>query len=343
MTSSPDTCESSQVRQRFADDEGGRRDGRHPHLLHRARLLFPHDRQRRRDDRGDHRDVGDEPGHEKQRAAQLRVVPDAGLDGDDGPMPAGAERRRRFEQHRVGVAEHGRRRLRVVAVEDDLHDRDVAVAQAAREVFGDDEHGAYATQVDQAVDLLVGLHGRDVVEIGGAHEAGHQLAALRRVVPVLDRERHVADVEVERVAVEEQEERRQEQQHERRPPIPADLPQLLHGDRPGASHAAPRSARRSTTSRKTSSSDGTTVPMDVTVRPAPRRAATRASPVVCRVRPTACTAVPNRLVFSTAGRRVERRHRPHGIAARESRRSGGRRSAPSARTSCRAPRAGPRG
>ena len=33
-------------------------------------------------DRGDHRDVGDQPGHEEQRAAQLGVVPDARLDGD---------------------------------------------------------------------------------------------------------------------------------------------------------------------------------------------------------------------------------------------------------------------
>ena len=58
-------------------------------------LLLAHDRQRGRGDGGDHRDVGDQSRDEEQRAAQLRVVPDARLD---------ARRRRQLRRRPATVA-----------------------------------------------------------------------------------------------------------------------------------------------------------------------------------------------------------------------------------------------
>ena len=61
------------------------------------------------------------PGHEKERAAKLGVVPDARLDADQRGLDRPAQRSGRLAQHRGRVAEHRRRGVGVVAVEDDLH------------------------------------------------------------------------------------------------------------------------------------------------------------------------------------------------------------------------------
>ena len=71
-----------EIRQALADDEGQRADRRHAHLLDGAALLLAHNRQRRRDDRGDHRDVGEKAWHQEQRALEVRVVPDPRLELD---------------------------------------------------------------------------------------------------------------------------------------------------------------------------------------------------------------------------------------------------------------------
>ena len=73
------------------------------HLLHRPALLLADDRQRRGDDGGDHRDIRDEPGHEEQGAAQLRVVPDARF------QCTAASRRRRRSGQRIPPRRSSRR------------------------------------------------------------------------------------------------------------------------------------------------------------------------------------------------------------------------------------------
>ena len=83
--------------------------------------------------------------------------------------------------------------------------------------------------------------------------------------------RDVADVEVQRIAVEQQEERGDEQQDQQRAPVARDLPQLLAADGERLAHACARARSRSTTSRNTSSSDGATcVALTSTAMPAAR-------------------------------------------------------------------------
>ena len=129
-----------EVRQRLADDVGAGAERRHPHLLHRAALLLAHDRERRRDDRRNHADVGDEAGDEEQRAAKLRVVPDPRFDGDEpGRAAHGRLRlilRRRRLQHAQRVPHHGRRGIRVVAVDDHLHRHALAGEEISLEPGG---------------------------------------------------------------------------------------------------------------------------------------------------------------------------------------------------------------
>src|SRR6185503_11138453 len=104
------------------------------------------------------------------------------------------------------------------------------------------------------------------------------------------------DIEVERVAVEEEKERGQEDKDEQAALVASNLAHLLHGHGPGASHAGLACSTRSTTSRNTSSSDGATDATPVTRRPALARAASTSAADRDRSCSTACTAVPNRLV-----------------------------------------------
>ena len=130
----------------------------------------------------------------------------------------------------------------------------------------------------------------------------------------------MADVEVQRVAVDQQEERRHEEQDEQRPPIAADLPQLLARDGqrlPEGGHAALRSA----TSRNTSSSDGWTMPQDVTVMPcASSRDAIAAGVGVARAKHGVHGGAEDARLLDFR-HRVERTHRADGVgvpALRES-------------------------
>ena len=126
MMSSAETNESARYGSVLPRMNGTGADRRHPDLLHRAALLLADDRERRGDDRGDHRDVGDQAGHEEQRAAQLRVVPDARLERSAAARPrrlraamaSAATRRAELGDERLRVAHHGRRGVGVVAVDD---------------------------------------------------------------------------------------------------------------------------------------------------------------------------------------------------------------------------------
>ena len=84
----------------------------------------------------------------------------------------------------------------------------------------------------------------------------------RRAVQVLDRQRHVAHVEVEREPVQHEHERGQADEHDQAQRVPRDLAQLLARDGPGLPHASAAAPRRaasasSTWWMNTSSSDGT--------------------------------------------------------------------------------------
>src|SRR5690606_35812727 len=129
--------------------------------------------------------------------------------------------------------------------------------------------------------------GRNHVEVGRAVEGGDDLPTRLRLVAVFDGQAHVPDVEVERVAVQEQEERRYDDENHERPPVPADLPQLLHRDRDDAVHGPILPAVWSTTSRKTSSSDGATGTTLVTSSPDVSSAARTASGCTSGLRSTA--------------------------------------------------------
>ena len=136
------------------------------------------------------------------------------------------------------------------------------------------------------------------VEVPRIQERRHQRPALRAVVAIFDGERHVLDVEVQGVAVQEQEEHRDEQQDHRacagrarsagtpscRPRAPSSFaPRLLHHVE---EHVLERRLNR------LQRIDG-----QLPARPASRRC----RPGTRRLeRRTAWTAVPNRLLSSTS-------------------------------------------
>ena len=156
-------------------------------------------------------------------------------------------------------------------------------------------------QVQQPLGLRRRVDGGDQIEVAGVDERRHQRAALGRAVAVLDRERDVPDVEVQRVAVEQQEERRHEDQDRQRAAVAADLAQLLPVDRERLRSCgrlrAPSRRRRGTRPRATARPRRCSRPR----RPAPRSRVAQLGRRRSASRSTACTAVPNRLVFSTSG------------------------------------------
>jgi len=127
-----------------------------------------------------------------------------------------------------------------------------------------------------------------VVEIGRVHERVDEIAARPGEAQVLDDELHVAHVEVQRVAVQEQHERRDAEEHHQAERIAPRLTQLLSGNRERFSHAAPSLARetvsRSTVCMKTSSRDGTI--RSTVAGPLPPRASSSS----VRRRPSAASA-----------------------------------------------------
>ena len=226
-----------QIRQRLAEYVHGWTHRRHPHLFHRPAFLLAHDRKRRGDDGGDHRDIRDEPGDEEQGAPQLRVVPDAWFQchwrghGDGGVLVSGYLR-----DDRLGVAHHRRRSVGVLAVDDDLHARRPVILDIAAVPGGDDQHESRLVAIDDAMELRLGCQVGDEIEVARVDERRDEGAAVGRSVAVLDGQPHVADVEVQRVAVEQQEHGRHEQQDHQREPVTPDLTQLLTCHRHDLAH-----------------------------------------------------------------------------------------------------------
>ena len=178
----------------------------------------------------------------------------------------------------------------------------------------DHQHGARVAAVEDAGDVVAVDDVGHEVEVARVDEGGDHLAAGAAAVVVLHGQTDVADVEVERVAVDEQEERRHEEQDQQGPPVAPDLAQLLAGDGQHFPHQA--AALRSATSRNTSSSDGSTSVHDDTSRPAARSRGRDARPG--RPRPSAARRARRcRRCWSSplpASRRAPHRlHRQRGV------------------------------
>ena len=264
---------------RLADHERRCAEGRHAHLLHRASLLLAHDRERRRHHGRDHRDVGDEPRHEEERAAELGVVPDARLNRNERSRRR-ADRRSLMvlalaAQDGQRVAHHGRRGVGVVAIQQHLHGHLLAALDPSAQSLRNHDDRAHLVAVHQRADVFL-RHSRHQIEVARVDERRHDRAALHRPVLVVDRDADVADVPAERVAEQDQKEGRQEQQDHQGAPVARDLAKLLptYGQR--LPHAA---SLCSTTSRNTSSSDGSTDDTLLPGTPAPASSAASASAV----------------------------------------------------------------
>ena len=223
-------------------------------------------------------------------------------------------RRRHLRDDGLRVAHHGRRRVRVVAVDDDLHVDRPAIDHVSTVAVRNHQRRAHVVAVDQALDFTSRRHIGGEIEVSGIDERRDQRATLARPVAILDGEPDVTDVEVERIAVEQQEHRRHEQQDQQRPPVAADLPELLHRHGDGLPHAALSADTCSTTSRKTSSSEGDTRDADRIVCPLRLSAAsTVATSSDARSQHGVDSRSEEARLFDLR-QRVERGHRRHRIA-----------------------------
>ena len=150
----------------------------------------------------------------------------------------------------------------------------------------DDEHCSHVVAVHQLSGrrsighhslLRIGVDGRDQVEVAGIDERRDERPALRRAIAVVDGEPDVADVEIQRVTVEQQHEQGHEQQRHQRPRIACDLAELLAcdgGDLPHVSRPLP--PRRGTRPRATAAPARSTRPAHRRVPTVPSRRPRRA-------------------------------------------------------------------
>ena len=148
--------------------------------------------------------------------------------------------------------------------------------------------------IDQLFVFAAARHIGSELEVSGIDERVHQLAAGLRTIVVLHGKLNVLHVEAERIAVQQQEERRHEQQHHQRAAIARDLAELLAADGERLTHARPRPGTRL---RATASRDRCRR-CRARARSGARVSASRSTSGVLS---TACTAVPNTVVFSTSG------------------------------------------
>ena len=289
------------------------------------------------------------PGHQEQRAAELRVVPDARLEREQPARrpasraaPASRSAPTRALTRLERVADHGRRGIGVVAVDDQLHARRPARLRRRAEPRRDHEHGARLVAVDHARDLASFDDLADEIEVAGIDERRDQRRGWRCCGRCPGRRAGRGGCRSSA---------RSRRRAGRTPARTAgsaacagraDLAQLLARD--GARSCGPplmrRSARRRRGTRPRATArrrcrSATAMPAAAQPRGDRRRASTS------RERRTACTAVPKMLVFSTSGIASSARIACHRLRRRGLSRIGRvGEDAPSAPAPCRARRAG---
>ena len=183
-------------------------------LLHRAALPFARDRQRRQK-RADHRHhQGDHAGHDVRHAFQVLVEPRPRLEGDGG-RTRGEARARCCQSICTsrGIALHdGLRVAHADAGGSCCRWRRAAPARsrgrwsaASSENCGGTTTATRAhAMIDVPDDVRIAVGDANDVEIVGRLKVLEQVLAGLRPVPVVDAERHVLDVEIYGVAVNEQ-------------------------------------------------------------------------------------------------------------------------------------------
>jgi len=252
----------------LADDELDVLDRRDDELFESAALALASDGHGGQHHHGHRQNDADEPRHDVDRGAEVRVVPSVGLQLHRCQRsPAAALRELRHHQiARAGGDERrgGVRRagdgLRIRAVDDQLHLGVASPHEVAREARGHDQSDPGTPGAQGVLDLLeVAGVSHDVVEARGPHRLD-QIARGGALVLVVDHGRDVANVGIDGVAEEQQLHHRQHEHHGHRETVAPQLEQLFPRDDPRTQvHAALlRSARCSSRTMLTKASSTVT-------------------------------------------------------------------------------------
>ena len=197
--------------------------------------------------------------------------------------------------------------------------------------------------VHQALDVGHRRGRGDDVEVGRVGERGDQFAAVGGVLAIHHGEAHVADVPVQRVAVQQQEERRHEQQDQQRPRDRGQSARIPSGRRRAPSSCA-RPPPRASDDVHEDVFERRLHELERLGRAGPVRPGARRSGAVSRS-PGLSQHVQRRAEEARLLDRrevVERAQRLHRRRACAPRPPPGRRTPASARPPCPAPRSGPR-
>ena len=194
--------------------------------------------QRREHGGDDHHDHRDQSRHDVVPRFQLGVEPDALLDLQRRPEVGGAQAlhavQRPFLFVNLGnglrVAQRNRARVRIDAGSDDLHGRFGPRRDPPGEIVGDDQRHQGLARIDRLVHVALVVDAADQREVGRAGETGDQLAAFGRAALVPHDERHVVDIQGQRVAEQQQHQDRDCQRHAQAPRIAKHVQELLAGD-----------------------------------------------------------------------------------------------------------------
>lgn len=224
-------------RHELADDEFPSLDRRDDDLLHGADLLLAHHRHAGEHHGGDEDHGGDDPRHIEVAALQVVVEPGAAFELYPAepcrppPLPyevlrhdLAAELLRNL--HRIAHDDPGG--ARVGAVDDDLERCCPPGADLFLEPPVHLHRGPHRPPVEEVADLLLPPHPPYDVEVAGALQPGHQVAARGAVVLVVDRGGDMLDVGVDRVAEEGDLDRRDHEDDEPHLRVPQDLDCLFY-------------------------------------------------------------------------------------------------------------------
>ena len=120
-----------------------------------------------------------------------------------------------------------------------MHPRSPSFVEVPGIVLWDHQHGSGEPALEHAVQ--VGACGQigGTIEIGGVGEGGDQPTASRAAVPILDGQRHVPHVEVQRVAIEQEHGRGNPEKQREGQGIARGLAHLFQGNGQDLPHGTP--------------------------------------------------------------------------------------------------------